>query len=203
MKWTQALPPLAEIQGRRSHLAAANWLDCLEIQSGCSLQSGRFRELIVMFMRKLIMTNTRANNTPSSIVFPSRAKRDEGRLRDCFRIMAWKQFKQEYRGDLTGLNLYAVFEEDWKKHEIQGWDYQKMSQFADELGYSAAELLKARNRYYELRDQARAAAEAKQQPMQQPMYQQPMYQQPYYAQPIPQQPQQFVTDEPNPDESPF
>jgi hypothetical protein len=117
--------------------------------------------------------------------------------------MAWKQFKQEYRGDLTGLNLYAVFEEDWKKHEIQGWDYQKMSQFADELGYSAAELLKARNRYYELRDQARAAAEAKQQPMQQPMYQQPMYQQPYYAQPIPQQPQQFVTDEPNPEESPF
>jgi hypothetical protein len=103
------------------------------------------------------MANTRANNsnTPSSIVFPSRAKRDEGRLRDCFRIMAWKQFKQEYRGDLTGLNLYAVFEEDWKKHEIQGWDYQKMSQFADELGYSAAELLKARNRYYELRDQAR------------------------------------------------
>lgn len=137
-------------------------------------------------------TNNQSNSSP--IKFPSRAQQDEGRLRDCFRIMAWKQFKKDYNGDLKGLELYAVFDQDWSKHEIQGWDYQQMSDFAESLGYTAGELLKARNRYYELRDQARIAAE---QPVHQPMYQQPMYQQPYpmYQQPMQPAPPSFESDE--------
>ena len=88
----------------------------------------------------------------SSIKFPSRVEQDTSRLRDCFRIMAWKEYKRDYQGDLSGLDLYQLFKADWDKHEIQGWDYQKLVEFTNELGYTPGELLKARNAYYEARN---------------------------------------------------
>jgi hypothetical protein len=148
---------------------------------------------------------TRQDNTANTptIKFVSRKDNELIRLKDCFRIMAWKQFKSDYQGDLSGLDLYAVFNEQWLKHEIHSKSYDDLVSLCEELGYEPGYLLKRRNRYYELRDQARAIAEGHeqlQQPQQQAYYQ-PVYQQPMY-QPVP-QPQQrdvkkFEDDEDNP-----
>lgn len=147
----------------------------------------------------------RANNTPDTpvIKFVSRKDNELVRLKDCFRIMSWKQFKQDYRGDLRGLELYAVFEEQWLKHEIHSKSYDELVQLCDELGYEPGYLLKRRNRYYELRDQARLAAEAKESPVPPQPYYQPMYQPMYQPTPVQPQPQrQTESFEEDEDEAP-
>jgi hypothetical protein len=159
-------------------------------------------------MRKLIMATSRnsqgnnANQLPT-IKFVSKKDNELVRLKDCFRIMSWKQFKNDYRGDLRGLELYAIFEEQWQKHEIHTKSYDELVTLCEELGYEPGYLLKRRNRYYELRDQARAAAEANEQPQQyqpQQPYYQPVYQQPVY-QPVQQMQPQRNVDQFNEDES--
>ena len=108
--------------------------------------------------------NNQADNTQApvpeavpGISFISKEDKLTNSLRDCLRLMAWKEFKRSYKGDLRGLNLYALFEQQWTNHAVQTMSQEDLIKFIEGLGYTVGEMIAARSEHYKARDAWRAA----------------------------------------------
>jgi hypothetical protein len=88
------------------------------------------------------------------IIIPSKSEKLQSTLVDSLRIMAWKQHKSglKLQGS-AAYQAYDEFETEWKQHSIHLMDLAGVQAFIAELGYSEAELLQERSRYYELKAQ--------------------------------------------------
>ena len=87
------------------------------------------------------------------IRIPSKSQKEKSQLLDALRILAWTSFKSDNKeSKLKGLDLYKVFEEEWLKHEIHGYELDELKAFIkDDLGYSERELNQIRERHYQNR----------------------------------------------------
>ena len=87
-----------------------------------------------------------------AINIPSKSSRASSQLRDGLRILAWKTWKNDHKdSELTGLDLYELFNQEWLAHDIQTFDLNAIKKFIKDLGYSEAEINKLRSEYYEAR----------------------------------------------------
>lgn len=100
---------------------------------------------------------TRNGNARQPIVFVSKNDLALQRLVDAFRLMAWKEYKRAYDGDLSPFDLYQVFREAWLKHDIHSKSYEELTKLVEDLGWTVGEMLKSRNEHYERRDAWREA----------------------------------------------
>lgn len=93
-----------------------------------------------------------------AINFVNKSDKVGSQLRDGLRVIQWTQFKSEYKDYVgeakqfpTNFELYAVFDEIWKSHEIQAMNLGEIKDFIKGLGYSEVDINQARKEYYESR----------------------------------------------------
>lgn len=93
-----------------------------------------------------------------AINFVNKSDKVGSQLRDGLRVIQWTQFKSEYKDYVgegkqfpTNFELYAVFDEIWKSHEIQAMNLGEIKDFIKSLGYSEVDINQARKEYYESR----------------------------------------------------
>lgn len=82
---------------------------------------------------------------------PTKTDKEKSILIDAIRILAWSQYKID--NNVSGLQAYSAFEEEWNKHEIHNYDQKKLNQFIKSLGYTPEDLLSERSKYYQRRNQ--------------------------------------------------
>ncbi|MEH2212919.1 hypothetical protein [Nostoc sp.] len=78
-------------------------------------------------------------------------------LKDAIRILAWEQYKIENK-EVKGLEGYQLFAEEWQAHEIHDMSQAEFDKFIAGLGYTEADLVAERSRYYNKRNQINGTA---------------------------------------------
>jgi hypothetical protein len=85
---------------------------------------------------------------------PSKSDKYRSQLVDSLRILAYKEYKLDNKeSGLKGLDLYELFDKEWKEHEIHKMDMIKVKKLIKELEYTEQELIDIRSQYYETRNQ--------------------------------------------------
>lgn len=84
------------------------------------------------------------------ISIPSKSDKQKSIIVDSIRILAWEQFKID--NNVSGKEHYPTFKEEWDKHEIHSFDFNQLTNFVTELGYTTEELLDKRSQYYQRRN---------------------------------------------------
>src|SRR4028118_2034586 len=94
-------------------------------------------------------TSTAGTKT-MKITFLTRTGKKRSILVDALRILAWEQFRSEYKEELKDLQYggYAVFDALWKEQEIHSQSYPEIVAYAITLEFSEGELINLRNNYY-------------------------------------------------------
>lgn len=85
-----------------------------------------------------------------AIRIPSKNEKLLAQMRDALRILAWQSYKAD--NDATGLEAYAVFNEEWQADEIQKLDIIGLKKYVAQLGYTLVELSAIRKEYYAMRN---------------------------------------------------
>lgn len=86
-----------------------------------------------------------------AINIPNKTEKLCSYLRDSFRILAWQNYKATSKiPESMNLKEFYVqcFMPEWEEHSIHDMNLKELLEFAEELGYGQAELLKIRNDYY-------------------------------------------------------
>lgn len=83
-----------------------------------------------------------------AITIPTKTEKKKSLLVDAIKILAWQEYKASYIGSLKGLELWAIFKEEWMEEEIHSMSYAQVLLFAKDLEYSENELLHVRSEYY-------------------------------------------------------
>ncbi|MEG4302400.1 hypothetical protein [Microcoleus sp. D3_18a_C4] len=92
-----------------------------------------------------------------AINIPSKSEKRASELRDAVRLLAWDSYKLE--NNLKGkaaFEGYAVFNEEWQEHEIQGMNLAAIEKFIKSLGYTPDEVMKMREETYARKSQMNA-----------------------------------------------
>lgn len=84
-----------------------------------------------------------------AISIPSKTDKKKSLLIDAIKILAWQEYKASYIGSLKGLELWAIFKEEWMAEEIHSMTYAQVVAFVKDLEYSENELLNIRSEYYQ------------------------------------------------------
>lgn len=94
-------------------------------------------------------TSTAGTKT-MKITFLTRTGKKRSILVDALRILAWEQFRSEYKEELKDLEYggYAVFDSLWKEESLHNLSYPELIDYAKELEFSEAQLINLRNNYY-------------------------------------------------------
>jgi len=94
-------------------------------------------------------TSTAGTKT-MKITFLTRTGKKRSILVDALRILAWEQFRSEYKEELKDLEYggYAVFDSLWKEESLHNLSYSELIDYAKELEFSEAQLINLRNNYY-------------------------------------------------------
>ncbi|MBD2499868.1 hypothetical protein [Anabaena azotica] len=87
----------------------------------------------------------------------SKSDKKLSQLKDAIRILAWEQYKIDNK-KAKGLEGYELFNEEWKDHEIHNMDQNEFNNFIKDLGYTEADLVAERSRYYQNRNQINGTA---------------------------------------------
>lgn len=82
------------------------------------------------------------------LIIPKKEDKLKSQLIDHVRILAWQNYKSNNSTDLTGLELYEVFNAEWKAHEIHKMTVSKIEKFIADLGYTIDELVENSKDYY-------------------------------------------------------
>lgn len=87
------------------------------------------------------------------IAIPSKSEKECSLLVDGLRILAWQNYKAEYKPaegeeQVKGLELYKLFSAEWDSHEVHQMDLPKVQKLVKSLGYSDAEIKEIREDYY-------------------------------------------------------
>lgn len=87
-----------------------------------------------------------------TIHIPSKSDKLRSQLVDSLRILSWKQYKIDNKdSELKGLDLYELFNNEWKEHEIHKMNMTQLKKFIKELEYTDEELMNIRSEYYQAR----------------------------------------------------
>ncbi|MEG3981855.1 hypothetical protein QUA08_13875 [Microcoleus sp. T3B2] len=84
-----------------------------------------------------------------AINIPSKSEKRASELRDAVRLLAWDSYKLE--NNLKGkaaFEGYAVFNDEWKEHEIQEMNLAAIEKFIKSLGYTPEEMMILRSETY-------------------------------------------------------
>lgn len=100
-----------------------------------------------------------AISTPivKTIKFINRNDKLKSMIIDCFRILAWQEFKVEYNA--KGLEGYEEFKSIWLTHEIHTMNLNQLQELYSSLDYSYSDLVKMRNDYYAARRESKTLLE--------------------------------------------
>jgi len=85
-----------------------------------------------------------------TISIPTKTGKKCSILIDGLRILAWENFRSEYKEQLKDLEYggYQLFDNLWKEHEIHSFSYSEVVAYAKTLEFNEAELINLRNNYY-------------------------------------------------------
>ena len=91
------------------------------------------------------------------INIPTKDAKFRSQLIDGIRILAWQEYKVENKEmkseqNLSGLDLYHLFVDEWNQHEIHKMNLVKVKKFISDLGYSESDLAQLRTEYYRNRN---------------------------------------------------
>ncbi|MFM6603865.1 MAG: hypothetical protein ACKPKQ_22955 [Dolichospermum sp.] len=94
-------------------------------------------------------SSSSSSNSPMTIRLVKKDDKFKSMVIDAFRILAWEQFKAEYK--VRKLEGYQAFYEIWITHEIHSMTYPQLQELYTSLDYSLGDLAKIRNDYYSKR----------------------------------------------------
>lgn len=89
-------------------------------------------------------------NLIMAINIPTKSEKRASELRDGVRLLAWESYKIE--NSLKGQKAfdgYECFNDEWKEHEIHGFNLVAVEKFIKSLGYTPEEVLALRSEVYE------------------------------------------------------
>lgn len=82
----------------------------------------------------------------------SKTQKTASLLADAIRILAWEQFKVNYKQELRDSQLpfggYDLFDKEWQKQPYINMNLEELTEFVLSLGYSLNGLLNYRIQYY-------------------------------------------------------
>lgn len=95
-----------------------------------------------------------------ALTIPSYTEKRASQLRDAIRIIAWDTYKSEndVKGKEQSYKAYEAFKVEWQNHEIHSHSYEKIVEFAKDLGYEIKDLLAIRTEHYVRRNEMNGTA---------------------------------------------
>lgn len=86
------------------------------------------------------------------INIPSVTAKKASLIRDAIRIIAWEQFKLDYKQELRDSQLpfggYELFSEAWQQTDFINMNLEELIKFIEGLGYTANSILNYRSQHY-------------------------------------------------------